>query len=106
MATSQNHGTPLRVWGLAIVLGFLPCGAHSSAESGPKICVQVLHVDVGKLVAGEAAAVEFSYSNVGREPLRIEQVIVSCGCLTTSYAKTLNSGEQGILKVNLLSSPL
>jgi len=42
----------------------------------------------------------FTYTNVGEQPLVINQAIASCGCTVPEYTKTpLKPGEQGEIKV-------
>ena len=42
----------------------------------------------------------FTYTNVGEEPLVINQAIASCGCTVPEYTKTpVKPGEKGEIKV-------
>lgn len=42
----------------------------------------------------------FSYTNVGEEPLVVNQAIASCGCTVPEYTKTpVKPGEKGEIKV-------
>ncbi len=42
----------------------------------------------------------FSFSNVGEQPLVINQAIASCGCTVPEYTKTpIQPGEKGEIKV-------
>jgi hypothetical protein len=42
----------------------------------------------------------FTYTNVGEEPLIINQAIASCGCTVPEYTKTpVKPGEKGEIKV-------
>ena len=42
----------------------------------------------------------FTYTNVGEEPLVINQAIASCGCTVPEYTKTpIKPGEKGTIKV-------
>ena len=42
----------------------------------------------------------FTYTNVGEEPLVINQAIASCGCTVPEYTKTpVKHGEKGEIKV-------
>lgn len=42
----------------------------------------------------------FSYTNVGEQPLVINQAIASCGCTVPEYTKTpVQPGERGEIKV-------
>ena len=42
----------------------------------------------------------FTYTNVGEQPLVVNQAIASCGCTVPEYTKTpVQSGEKGEIKV-------
>jgi hypothetical protein len=42
----------------------------------------------------------FTYTNVGEQPLVINQAVASCGCTVPEYTKTpIQPGEQGQIKV-------
>ena len=42
----------------------------------------------------------FTYTNVGEQPLVINQAVASCGCTVPEYTKTpIKSGEKGEIKV-------
>ena len=43
---------------------------------------------------------EFTFTNIGEQPLIINQAIASCGCTVPEYAKNpVQPGEKGIIKV-------
>jgi hypothetical protein len=62
--------------------------------------------DLGEIIAGETVETEFPYSNGGAAPLTIDKITASCGCLTSHYTRTLAPGEEGKLRVKLISSTL
>jgi len=74
------------------------------ATAAPKLSILKSRLEMGPLTAGDTAEVEFPLANAGTEPLRIEQVITSCGCTTTSYPETLQPGEKGFLKAKLAAN--
>ena len=42
----------------------------------------------------------FTYTNIGEQPLVVNQAIASCGCTVPSYTKTpIKPGEKGEIKV-------
>jgi hypothetical protein len=42
----------------------------------------------------------FTYTNVGEQPLVVNQAIASCGCTVPEYTKTpVQPGEKGVIKV-------
>jgi hypothetical protein len=92
-------------WGVAAALA-LGSLALSPAAAAPTIGAQATRVDIGELLAGETVEAEFTLSNTGTELLKIDKVIVSCGCVTTSFPEMLKPGEKGALKVKLASNAL
>jgi hypothetical protein len=77
--------------------------AMAPAHPAPKIHVETARVEIGELNAGETAEVEFLLTNTGTEPLKIQKVETSCGCLASRCPETLAPGEKGALKVKLVS---
>jgi hypothetical protein len=50
--------------------------------------------------ANPVVSCEFSFTNVGEQPLVINQAIASCGCTVPEYTKTpIKPGEKGAIKV-------
>jgi hypothetical protein len=95
-----------RAWSGAGAICLVYGLAMAPAYAAPKISVETTRVEIGELGAGEAAEVEFPLTNTGTEPLKIETVEISCGCLTSRYPETLAPGEKGALKVKLVPNPL
>lgn len=56
--------------------------------------------DFGKIPQGKPVTYEFSFKNVGSEPLIISNVESTCGCTVPDYTKTpIKPGESGSVKV-------
>jgi hypothetical protein len=88
----------------ALGLGIGLCAA--SASAAPRLSVATSRKDIGDLIAGDTAEVEFPLTNTGTEPLKIEKVSTSCGCTTTTYPEILQPGERGVLQAKLVSASI
>jgi len=57
--------------------------------------------DFGTLSKGSVCTYEFTFSNIGKEPLIISNVVPSCGCTTPSYSKEpVAPGQTGKIMVS------
>jgi len=55
--------------------------------------------DFGTIVEGESATYEFVFTNTGKEPIIISNVVASCGCTTPSWTKEpIKPGKKGSIK--------
>src|SRR5205807_2700255 len=95
-----------RAGSIAAIVCLISGLAAVAASAAPKIDVPTTRKDIGELIAGDTAEVEFPLANVGTDVLKIDQVIVSCGCTTTSYPPELKPGEKGVLKAKLTSNAM
>jgi len=84
----------------------LVVGLAAAAQAAPKLQADTPRVDIGELTAGLSKVAEFTVSNAGTDPLKIEKVVPGCGCMTTSFPETLQPGEKGVVKVTLNSYAL
>ena len=56
--------------------------------------------DFGKIPQNEAISYEFTFTNVGTEPIIINEVKPSCGCSVAEFTKTpVKPGDSGKIKV-------
>lgn len=56
--------------------------------------------DFGKIPQNEAVSHEFTFTNVGTEPIIINEVKPSCGCSVAEFTKTpVKPGESGKITV-------
>src|SRR5437660_1722974 len=91
---------------MAAGLGLLGCLLAMPLSAAPRISAATTQHEIAELVGGDTAEVEFPLANTGTETLKIEKVVLSCGCITSSYPATLEPGAKGVLKVKLNSEPL
>lgn len=90
---------------IGLVMLFVVLALGTVALASPKISVDAPLYDFGEVLEGIAVVHTFVLSNVGDEPLTIGDVRVSCGCTTTSLAKsTLEPGESVELQVTFDSA--
>lgn len=56
--------------------------------------------DFGKIPQGKPVTYEFTFTNVGSEPIIISEVRPSCGCSVAEFTKTpVKPGEKGTISV-------
>lgn len=93
-AVGSFAGAALAAWAIFAALPAL------SAASPPSVRFESETCDLGSVVQGELPACVFTFTNGGKEDLRIFQVEPTCGCTTTLLsAPLLRSGEHGSLRV-------
>jgi len=90
---------------IGLVMLFVVLGLGAVAMAAPRISVDTPVYDFGEILEGLAVVHTFVLQNVGDGPLTIDDVQVSCGCTTTSLAKsTLAPGESVDLEVTFDSA--
>lgn len=78
----------------------MPKGLVSAAAVG--IEYENDHLDLGRLVEGDVRTAEFTYTNTGKDPVKILQINTSCGCIhAEEWKQTVAPGEQGHFKIHL-----
>lgn len=56
--------------------------------------------DFGKIPQGKPVTVEFKFTNGGSEPLKINDVVPTCGCTIADFTKTdVKPGGTGLVKL-------
>lgn len=56
--------------------------------------------DFGNIAEGPEGQIDFTFTNVGKEPLIIQQCSASCGCTTPDWTKEpIMPGQKGSIKV-------
>ena len=73
-----------------------------TASAQAKIKFDKTEVDFGKFSEKDAAVQTcvFTFTNVGDQPLVLNNVVASCGCTTPTYTKyPVRPGEKGEIKV-------
>ena len=69
-------------------------------QNGPKIEFTSTTHDYGEIKKGGDGNCEFTFTNVGNEPLILSNVRASCGCTTPSWTKApVMPGKTGTIKV-------
>ncbi len=72
----------------------------SGSTTGPKIEFTKVEHDYGSIQKGANGNCEFTFKNIGTEPLILSSVSASCGCTTPSYSKEpIMPGKTGSVKV-------
>lgn len=90
---------------IGLVMLFVVLGLGAVAMAAPRISADVPVYDFGEILEGLAVVHTFVLQNVGDERLTIDGIQVSCGCTTTSLAKsTLAPGESVDLEVTFDSA--
>jgi hypothetical protein len=76
----------------------------SNVDEGPVIRFTSTSHDFGKIKAGEQVETKFEFKNIGKDKLRINRVMASCGCTAGMPEKTeLEPGESSVIKVKFNS---
>lgn len=87
---------------LIVLTMVLLCGMTAAfAQKPAEIKFEKLTHDFGTFSEkNPVVTYTFIYTNVGEQPLIINQAVASCGCTVPEYTKTpVKPGEQGKLKV-------
>ncbi len=76
---------------------------HSSSPAGPAFVVDRNEINLGPLRVNSSSHIAtFELSNRGKEPLEIQQIEVSCGCLNASPPKgVVRPGDSMALRVSV-----
>lgn len=68
--------------------------------SGPKIEFANMEHNYGQIQKGGDGNCQFTFTNIGNEPLILSNVKASCGCTTPSWTKDpIMPGQTGTIKV-------
>lgn len=71
--------------------------AQKSAKDVAKFASET--IDLGKIKQDNPTTATFEVTNIGKEPLLIEQASPTCGCTISDYTKTpIESGKSGYIK--------
>lgn len=72
-----------------------------SSSNGAKIKFESEVVEYGIIQQDANGNREVKFTNVGKEPLILQSVMSSCGCLVASYPKEpIAPGKSGVIKVH------
>ncbi|MFL5753134.1 MAG: DUF1573 domain-containing protein [Bacteroidia bacterium] len=71
----------------------------------PEMKFDKMEYDFGKITQGDVATHEFTFKNVGKSPLIINQAQGSCGCTVPEWPKEpIKPGAKGVIKVTFNSA--
>lgn len=74
-------------------------------KRAPKIKFAGKSYDFGKLEKGKKVTHEFTFTNEGKQPLKIRKINASCGCTATAPSKkVIQPGDSGSIKATFDSS--
>ncbi|WP_207426017.1 DUF1573 domain-containing protein [Pedobacter sp. SYSU D00535] len=83
----------------AVILGFTLVTAMRADEKA-EFKFEKETNDFGKIAQGKPVSYEFKFTNVGDQPLIIENVESSCGCTVPKYTSTpIKKGDSGVISV-------
>ena len=89
-----------RLYRILFLLILLPLGA-TKVLAQPKITFSTKSHDFGKVGEGEIAAVIFTFTNTGNQPLVLGEIKASCGCTTPFWTKDpVMPGQNGEIKAS------
>ncbi|SEL87322.1 DUF1573 domain-containing protein [Parapedobacter koreensis] len=84
----------------ALLVAFVCTTALGQQNSKAEFKFEKETHDFGKIPQNEPVSYEFSFTNVGTEPIIISEVRPSCGCSVAEFTKTpVKPGETGTIKV-------
>lgn len=85
---------------LLAAFAFAPSIAKAQATSKSEFKFDTESHDFGKIEQGKPVTHNFTFSNVGTEPIIISEVRPSCGCSVAEFTKTpIKPGESGTISV-------
>ena len=90
----------------AVVLGF---AFNAAAQGGAKAEFKFNEEkhDFGKIPQGKPVTTQFSFTNIGEQPLILTNVQPTCGCTVAEYTKTpVKKGEKGNITVTYNAAAL
>ncbi len=70
-------------------------------NNGPEIKFNTSTHDYGTMIQGADGNCEFKFTNTGKEPLVLSNVVASCGCTIPTWSREpIMPGKEGIIKVH------
>ena len=86
---------------LLVLFSFVLVSLYANAQTATKSKVKFnsLEHDFGNQPQGKPVAYEFEFTNIGTEPVILENVKASCGCTTPTWTKEpVMPGKKGTIK--------
>ncbi|RKR83659.1 uncharacterized protein DUF1573 [Mucilaginibacter gracilis] len=83
----------------AVILGFTVTASAQTDNKAEFKFVEEKH-DFGKIPQGKPVTTEFTFTNIGEEPLILSNVQPTCGCTIADFTKTpVLKGAKGVIKI-------
>jgi hypothetical protein len=83
----------------AVILGFTVTASAQTDNKAEFKFVEETH-DFGKIPQGKPVTVDFTFTNIGEEPLILTDVRPTCGCTIADFTKTpVLKGQKGTIKI-------
>jgi hypothetical protein len=83
----------------AVILGFA-FTASAQTDNKAEFKFNEEKHDFGKIAQGKPVTTEFTFTNIGEEPLILSDVKPTCGCTIADYTKTpVKKGDKGVIKI-------
>src|SRR5476651_2631940 len=83
----------------ALILGFT-ITASAQTDNKAEFKFNEEKHDFGKIPQGKPVTTEFTFTNIGEEPLILADVKPTCGCTIADYTKTpVKKGDKGTIKI-------
>jgi hypothetical protein len=83
----------------AVILGFT-ITASAQTDNKAEFKFNEEKHDFGKIPQGKPVTTEFTFTNIGEEPLILANVQPTCGCTIADFTKTpVLKGAKGIIKI-------
>jgi hypothetical protein len=89
---------------LFLTVMFIVMAINTHAQTGPDTTLVISFEktvnDYGNIVQGSEGTCEFMFTNMGKTPLILNNVVASCGCTVPSWTREpVAPGTQGSIKV-------
>lgn len=83
----------------AVVLGLAFTASAQDSQKAEFKFNEEKH-DFGKVPQNKPVTTQFTFTNIGEEPLILTEVKPTCGCTIADYTKTpVKKGDQGVIKI-------
>jgi hypothetical protein len=96
-----------RICLIIILIGTIHFGHALEVQlsDGPQVDFNETFHDFGDLIQGDKASHTFEFTNTGKQPLVISNVLTTCGCTATKWPKKpIQPGKTGQIKITFDST--
>ena len=78
---------------------------QAQEKAGPEMDFEVKEHDFGDIEQGDKVEYTFEFTNVGNQPLIIQNVLTTCGCTAPEWPRDpVKSGESASIKIKFNSA--